>query len=133
MSSRLKGRPRRRRKTGRRVEVQTFAGTFSGRQRGGGWLELSSYEIDPRLPPDQALQASRCPHKGEVLFKPIEGRYRGCSERQLAQQVAEAEARLAELGAGAKVTTRESPLWLQLEFLENVIGFELDPPCGCEH
>jgi hypothetical protein len=133
MSSRCKRLRRNRRAAGNWVEVNTYAGTFIGRARGRGWLELVSYEADPNLPVEQVLQVSRCPDRGETFVKPIEGRYRDRAEAELVERVAAAERRLEGMGSDPSAQVRETPLWLRLEFLQNVIDFELHPPCGCDH
>ena len=133
MASRCKRLRRSRRKAGNRVEVNTYAGTFVGRARGRGWLELDRYEIDPDLPVEHTMQTNLCPERGEIFIKPIEGRHRGRAEAELIELVAAAEQRLREMGAGPTCEVQSTPLWLRLEFLHNVIDFELHPPCGCDH
>ncbi len=135
MSNRLKKRkphkPRQRVKEGRLVEVTTYAGRFSGRARGkNGWLELQSYEINPDMPPDQVMQRTACPDTGQSFAKPFEGHYRHLSEDELKERLETVEEFIRQMG-GFTPPDMGQPLWLRVEFLENVIDFELNPPCGC--
>lgn len=142
MGSRLKKRKRRAkwretqagkvRERGRAVEVTTWAGTFSGRSRGEtGWMVLDSYVLRSDVNPAKALHSCGCPETGETYVKPYDGRYRHLSDAQQRARLAELERTFSKLGGQMGPGLRGEPLWLQLEFLENILDFELNPPCGC--
>jgi len=140
MSNRLKRRKRDRikgaigedRERGKAVEVTTWAGTFKGRSRGRtGWMVLESYLLRPEVAPGQAMHTCGCPETGETYVKPYDGRYRHLSEAEQRSRLAELERAIRDLGGSAGPALRAEPLWMQLEFLENVLDFELNPPCGC--
>lgn len=134
MASRLKkkGRKKACHSTGRMIHINTYAGTFRGRPRGrGGWIVLDSYEINPGVPPEQVMQTCGCPDSGEIYSKPFQGLYRDWSEPALRERIAQAQDFIRQMGGTCGFATN-IPTWLQLEMLENIIDFELNPPCGCK-
>jgi len=83
-----------------------------------------------RLPPGPVVQ-SVCLATGQRFVTPLTGRYRNLSPAQLEQRVAELEQVWRDLG-GQGIPGRDGyPPHLQAEYLEAIIDFELDPPCGC--
>ena len=94
-------------------------------------MVLSSYELRPEVAPDQALHACGCPESGETYVKPYDGRHRHLGQAEQRARLAELEKIFRDLGGVSGPSLPGRPLWLQLEFLENVLDFELNPPCGC--
>jgi len=114
------------------VELSTPTGKFIGEPRGNnGWMVLHTCEPDPDVPPDQVMQQSSCPTTAESFVKPFEGRYRNLTEGEQRECLEVMQAGIRALG-GRIPPDMGQPLWLQAEFLENVINFELHPPCGCK-
>jgi 2'-5' RNA ligase len=114
------------------VSVQTGAGTFIGQQRSdSGWMTLEGFSMNPGQGSlDQAVQQSACEVSGEVFVKPITGHYKDQPEETLRQMVAEIKEVFDSFGVPA-VVSPGMPLWLQAEFLSNLLDFEMQPPCGC--
>jgi len=77
-----------------------------------------------------ALQKSACEVTGEVFVRPITGRFKDIPEERVQQKVE--EIRLIFKNAGHPLSLNPcQPLWIQAEYLENILDFELNPPCGC--
>jgi hypothetical protein len=113
------------------VQVKTRAGLFVGSPAGEqGWLKLMSYQLKPGFPQHLAMQQSGCPVSGEVFVKPIEGRYADRPQAENEQRLAELQAFVRSQG-GMIGGDDSLPLWARLEFLENTLDFEMEPPCGC--
>lgn len=115
------------------VKIETFAGWFIGEVRGNGWLvNIKDYEVDPETPPDQIMQRSVCPDTGEAFIKPFDGRYRDLSDEEQ-EECLKVMREMVDTLSGRSIPDNEFvPVWVQAEFLENVVDFELHPPCGCE-
>lgn len=92
-----------------------------------GWMPLTTYEKHHR--PGLQVQMSNCGISGETWVKRLVGRYREKDEASLRQRLRVLE-QVADHAVG-RLGFRDGPLWLQVEFLENVIEFHLRPPCGC--
>ena len=76
------------------------------------------------------LHKSSCAKTGEIYVRPITGRFRGMSNSQLLKIIA--GIKMTIFKAGGMVGTDETqPLWQQAEYLDNIMDFELNPPCGC--
>jgi hypothetical protein len=78
-----------------------------------------------------AVQQSCCEVTGEVFVRPITGRFKGLSGEQLTEKVDELVQVFVRAGF-PPVMDPGQPLWMQAEFLDNLMDFELNPPCGCE-
>ena len=115
-----------------RVIVTTEAGTFIGEPRSeSGWMTLESYSLNGRMPLEAALQKSCCGETGEVFVKPFDGRYQTLSDDDLRKMIGKIESIFARAGVQVGISP-EVPLWMQAEYLENTLDFEIDPPCGCK-
>ncbi|MBW1809968.1 MAG: hypothetical protein JRJ19_16975 [Deltaproteobacteria bacterium] len=125
---RVKGEP----VDSKQINVQTDAGTFIGRQRSdSGWMTLEGFSMNSgKGSLDQAVQQSACEVSGEVFVKPITGHYKDQPEDKLRQMVAEIKDVFDSFGVPA-IVSPGMPLWLQAEFLSNLLDFEMEPPCGC--
>ena len=84
-----------------------------------------------RLPPGPSVQ-TMCLRTGARYVMPLTGRYRSLSEAQLELRIAELERVWEELTDSPSLADDRSPLHLRAEYLEAIIGFEIDPPCGCK-
>ena len=84
-----------------------------------------------RPPPGPAVQ-SVCIATGRRFVTPLTGRYRNLSPVQLELRIAELEQALRELGGETGPCADGYPPHLRAEYLEAVLAFELDPPCGCK-
>ncbi len=114
--------------------VETPAGSFLGEPRGtDGWMVLEACDVNPDIPQEQVMQQCGCPDTGETYVRPFEQRYLGWPEHTLLQLREELLQQLAELNGGEEPPLMmRGPLWLEVEFVENVLNFELRPPCGCQ-
>lgn len=97
-----------------------------------GWMSWDEfrreYEKD-RKKPD--VQQSGCRVTGEVYLRPITGRFKDRSEEELQRMVDDLLQVFIRAGHPPEMDAR-TPLWLQAEFLDNMLEFEMNPPCGCE-
>lgn len=101
----------------------------SRKQRGWmTWDEFGrEYEKD-RERPD--VQQSGCQATGEVYVRAITGRFKNKPEEELRQMVDDLRQVFVRAGY-PPVVNAKTPLWLQAEFLDNMLEFEMNPPCGC--
>ena len=76
------------------------------------------------------IQRSGCKATGEMFVRSITGRFRNEPEEKLRQMVDELCQVFIRAGHPPVLDPRE-PLWAQAEFLDNMLEFELNPPCGC--
>ncbi|MBN2492990.1 MAG: hypothetical protein JXR96_00260 [Deltaproteobacteria bacterium] len=141
MSSRLKKKKlRKSRQRGslnedsKEVMVTTPAGTFIGTACGStGWMKLAGFDLNPAVPPERAMHVSFCHTTGECFVKPYTWCHIRKPEDELRARRAELLDFLTEINAGQPPTLLLSqPLWWEVEFLEYVIDYELNPPCGCQ-
>ena len=82
-----------------------------------------------RLPPVPSVQ-TMCLRTGVRYAMPLTGRYRNLSEAQLELRITELERVWEDLTGSPSLADDRSPLHFRAEYLEAIIGFELDPPCG---
>ena len=98
-----------------------------------GWTKLSVIadgKVDPTLWDCLGLQKSTCPVTKEVFVKLIVGKHKDTPVKEIKIIISE----LREIFRKANhhvYTSCEQPLWMKAEYLENVLDFELHPPCGC--
>ena len=71
-----------------------------------------------------------CPETGQTFVRRFTGKYKGLPDGTLQEVLAELDARIHELAIDVNVPPG-TPAWIQAEYLEHVLNFELDPPCGC--
>lgn len=92
-----------------------------------GWMSMETYE--KRADRGKRMQIYGCPKTGELWVKSILGRYRGKDEESLSQRLRVLE----EVAAchGGSIALEGGPLWMQVEFIENVLEVRMRPPCGC--
>ena len=139
MSNRLKRRKAKKNKKQQKsgsascIHVETPAGSFLGEPRGSdGWMVLQGYQVNPNIPPEQVMQQCGCPDSGETYTKPFEHKYMAWPKHNLLQLREELFAQLTELNGGVEpLIMVRGPLWLEVEFIENILSFELRPPRGC--
>ncbi len=116
------------------LTVTTAAGRFTGRPAGErGWMRLTGMRLAPAVagvPVEQVVASASCPETGEVFVKPLTGRYRKLPEAELRRRRDELEGFLKRLGPFERLF-QSGPLWMQVEHLEDIIEFEMEPPCGC--
>jgi len=93
-----------------------------------GWMRQETW--DQQHQPGQQAQLSQCRATGETWVKPIVGRYRNRTEEELEKRLAILTDLALSLG-GAEPFFADGPTWFHVEFFENVLEFELRPPCGC--
>jgi len=117
---------------GEMVRITSDAGTFIGRKRSeSGWMNLEGYTMkSAKHTPDMVMQQSCCAVTGEIFVKLLDGRFKGLPDEQLREIIARIQKIFASAG-GMVGTNPTLPLWLQAEYLDNALDFELDPPCGC--
>lgn len=77
------------------------------------------------------FQQSGCQTTGEVYVRPITGRFKNKSEEELRQMVDDLCQVFIRAGH-PPVLDPSQPLWSQAEFLDNMLEFEMNPPCGCD-
>ncbi len=117
---------------GGRLKVETAAGILYGCARGKrGWMTLDEVRLAPGADLNQLAHVTSCPKTDEVYVKPLDGRYQGLAPAEQQQLRTELENNLRRLGGTVMIDSGAWPLWKQLEYLENVIDYEVDPPCGC--
>ncbi len=92
------------------------------------WDEFRREYENARVAPD--VQQSGCRATGEVYFRPITGRFKRKPEEELRQIVEDLLQVFVRAGHPPMMDPR-TPLWLQAEFLDNMLEFEMNPPCGC--
>ena len=141
MSSRLKKRkarwkkrrdkPTRARPGCDRLNTDIEAGSFIGRRPQSGWMTFESYERQAGLPAKDPVQQSSCDQTGEMFIRPIEGRYQNLSDDDLHLIIGKIEGIFERAGVPMHTSSR-MPLWMRAEYLENMLDFEMNPPCGCE-
>jgi hypothetical protein len=77
------------------------------------------------------FQRSGCQTTGEMFVRPITGRFKNKSEEEL-RQIVDDICQIFIRAGHPPVLDPEAPLWTQAEFLDNMLEFEMNPPCGCE-
>ncbi len=100
-----------------------------------GWILEDEYDNLPDSIRRKDWQMCRCPKSGKFWYKRIVGRYRDLDDAELRprrDQVAAYYESLPNREGPAVRVGDDGPLWSELEFIENVMEFELRPPCGCE-
>lgn len=93
-----------------------------------GWMAHDDWEKHGRA--REQVQMSTCPKTGVTWVKPLVGRHEGEDEEALRERFALLTEMTQLLGKGPSFFGG-GPLAFQVEFLENVLEFELRPPCGC--
>jgi len=77
------------------------------------------------------FQQSGCQTTGEVFVRPITGRFKNKSEEEL-RRIVDDICQVFIRAGHPPVLDPNQPLWSQAEFLDNMLEFEMNPPCGCE-
>lgn len=95
-----------------------------------GWLNVTDLVIEGREPPEGRLQLTSCWRSGDLFIKPVRGRYRGLPLHEIASRSAEIRPLLDAMGLVVDPDPALSPAE-HLEYLENVLEFEMTCPCGC--
>lgn len=87
--------------------------------------EAAKKNVPPRV-------ETACLAHGKRYYKELTGCYAGEPEEDLQERKADLE-RKWELLTGASLRGGDGhPLHTQVEYLEAILSFELDPPCGCD-
>ena len=97
-----------------------------------GWITFAEFREQynqGKVGPE--FQQSGCQTTGEVYVRPITGRFKDKSEEELRKMVDKLVAIFVKAGH-PPVLDKSAPLWTQAEFLDNMLEFETNPPCGCE-
>lgn len=96
------------------------------------WMTLGKFSsLNEHGELSMAVQQSCCKVSGEVFVRAITGRFKDLPSGQLAKMVDELLQVFVRAGYPPELDPGQ-PLWMQAEFLDNLMEFELDPPCGCE-
>jgi hypothetical protein len=97
-----------------------------------GWMTWDEFRREyerGRVGPE--FQRSGCQTTGEVYVRPITGRFKNKSKEELRQMVDDICQIFVRAGH-PPVLDPSQPLWSQAEFLDNMLEFEMNPPCGCD-
>jgi len=73
-----------------------------------------------------------CPSHGMIFHKEITGRYKKEPEETLQERKELLEHRLSSIEGVSPQMGENHELWLVVEYLEHIIDFEINPPCGCD-
>ena len=95
-----------------------------------GWTKLEDFLAQDQENWSCALQKSACEVTGEIFVRKITGRYQDVPKDQL-QQIVDETRQLFQDNEELPMIDKTQPLWVQAEFLENILDFETTPPCGC--
>ena len=96
------------------------------------WMTLEEFRREyeqGRVGPE--CQSSGCKTTGEVYVRPITGRFKHKSEEEL-RRIVDDICQVFIRAGHPPVLDPKVPLWSQAEFLDNMLEFEMNPPCGCE-
>ena len=123
-------RKRRMRRSSPHLKIEEKPTGFQLTARAGrlGWRKLDSF--DGQTQPTDKIHICGCPVTGEFFARPIEGRYRQLDDAELKERLKELKEIITDMG-GSVSKMPGSSLWWQAEWLENIIEFDLEPPCGC--
>ena len=77
------------------------------------------------------FHSSGCQKTGEMFVRPLTGRLKDKSEEEL-KRIVDDICQVFIRAGHPPVLGSTTPLWIQAEFLENMLEFEMNPPCGCE-
>ena len=99
--------------------------------RPASWMSLEAFEECADEVYYEHLQATHCRVGHGRFVKPIVGVHRGLSRGVLENRLQGLRCLLFEYGGEVEVDHR-MPLWWSVEWLENVVEYELAPPCGCD-
>jgi len=93
-------------------------------------MSMEEFERGDAPPGTLAMQTTMCVRTGQFFVRPIDGRYRGHSRGDLEDRRDQLRAVIDAFGGDAHYPP-DTPLWQQVETLENVLDFETALPCGC--
>ncbi len=94
------------------------------------WHSLTTIEIEGRELPPGRLQMATCWRVGDVFVRGIRGRYRREPTVEIVGRLAELQPLIDSMGMELEPDPALSPAD-RLEFIENVLDFEVSCPCGC--
>ena len=95
-----------------------------------GWLSVEDMVIGGKEPPEGRIQITSCWRTGGMFIRAIRGRYEVLSPHEIASRPAEIRPLLDAMGLVIPRDPELSPSE-HLEYLENVLEFEMTCPCGC--
>jgi hypothetical protein len=76
------------------------------------------------------VHMSMCHTSGKLYLRLVDGRFRSLPRRELKARLAETKQILSAMG-GVVPLDPTLPVHRRLEFLDNVLDFEMNQPCGC--
>ncbi len=94
------------------------------------WMTQDAFDNDPRYARVKEAHYTTCAETGQVFVKPFDGRFRHLSRKELNSKIHELQGALIQAGGIPAVPAR-APRWMELEFLDNILEFEIAKPCGC--
>jgi hypothetical protein len=141
MSCRWKKRKRRKKKKKRKhsgeaathLVIETPEGTafLAGPPKAPAWMSMGDYLVARQKgEAGNECQQSVCATTGDAYVRPITGRFKHLPEEKLKRMVDDLMQVFVRAGH-SPVMDPGQPLWMQAEFLDNMLEFEIDPPCGC--
>lgn len=95
------------------------------------WMSMEEFERRGAPRDAIAMQTTVCATTGELFVRAINGRYRWRPRKALLERRDELEEVVDAFG-GSTHFPEKTPLWQQVEYLENVLDFEAVLPCGCK-
>ena len=111
---------------GRPMEPDSFSPVPSP----SAWMSEAEYDRRRGELGSAQVHMTACHTRGELFMRLVDDRFRGLPRRELKVRLAEIRETLAAMG-GTIPVDRTRPLHQQLEFLDNVLDFEVSQPCGC--
>lgn len=78
------------------------------------------------------IQRSGCKTTGDIYIRVMTEKYKDLPEKELKEKVVHVVETIAKATGEPPVLDPTVPLWIQAEFCENMLDFELHPPCGCK-
>ena len=96
------------------------------------WMTAEAFESDPRFAHVVEAHYTSCAKTGQRFVKPLDGRFRDLPRRELKHKIRELRQAIARAG-GVPPVPDKMPRWQELEFLDNILEFEIVKPCGCDY
>jgi hypothetical protein len=94
-------------------------------------MGLEEFEALGERADEQEYQVNICDQTFEPFVRFLVGRHRGKPEIKLLMLLRD-QLQLAEsLGCLPPMPDPSTPLWATVEIIENIVEFNLVPPCGC--
>lgn len=97
---------------------------------GGAWMTEEEYERRKEALGSAEVHMSMCHTSGTMYLRLVDGRFRGLPRLESEARLAEMQQILSAMG-GLVPVDPALPIHRRLEFLDNVLDFEMCQPCGC--